>query len=206
MPGPPVTDAETLYKIVAAHDWSHALHLIRQGYPLDYRDPEEYGCHAIHIAAFWGAPQVVRELIDRGVDGDLPLTDGCTPLHLACCQFFDGVPEVVRILLKAGADVNAVTNRGATPLYLAAGHAMYEENHQMVLELLAHGADPNLQSPTTGLTPLHVARPTRTIQVLLDAGANPRIRDHEGRTPAEYQAEEDNLEEAEYLRKVAPGT
>jgi ankyrin repeat protein len=73
---------------------------------------------ALHAAAGRGWLDVVRMLLDAGADIDrVDPTTGRAPLHAAVTAGPDGdAPEVVRVLLDAGADVNATTHDGASAL------------------------------------------------------------------------------------------
>jgi ankyrin repeat protein len=103
--------------------------------------------------------------------------------------------DSARILLDNG----AVVNRAPLDL-LAWGPTAHVANVQFAKLLLQHGADPNCPHQSSvlhgaegridGDTPLHVAiksrlviDPTEFVQMLLAGGANPGIRNCEGRTP-----------------------
>jgi hypothetical protein len=73
-------------------------------------------------------PNVIRLLLDRGVDVNPRASDGSTPLHFAV-QF--GFVEVVRVLLERGADVQAKDREGKTPLRIAP-----RRNGGKIMELL----------------------------------------------------------------------
>ena len=95
------------------------------------------GFAPLHLAAFFGYPEVVRLLLARGA-GMNPVARNpmkVQPLHSAAA---DGHGEVARLLVEAGAEVNARQEGGWTPLHAAAKNADVE----MVRLLLAHGADP----------------------------------------------------------------
>jgi SAM-dependent methyltransferase len=73
---------------------------------------------------------------------------GGTALHFAISE---GHVFLMGDLLKAGADPNAKTDKGLTPLVMA----LHKQDSQMVMWLLNHKADPNLESSEG--TPLVVA-------------------------------------------------
>ena len=64
-------------------------------------------------------------------------------------------PDGLRLLLEYGADANSFTDEGETALHLVTKWARQEESLHCAEILLAHGADPNLRSKSTGSTALH---------------------------------------------------
>ncbi|GFR39647.1 hypothetical protein Agub_g113 [Astrephomene gubernaculifera] len=118
----------------------------------------------------------------------------------------------VSALLAAGADPNAVDGGGRRALHLvlseaAAASRLREANrinhcklatsrHKqppgalcwLVERLLRAGADPSTPEPSRGQTPLHLAATARSrplLRLLLRFGADPRVADQAGRTPAD---------------------
>jgi ankyrin repeat protein len=102
---------------------------------VDERSPD--GFSALHLAAFFGRPEVARLLLDRGADPNLWATGGLhvRPLHSAVAG---GHEEVARLLVEAGADVGAAQDGGYTPLMGAAQNG----SAGTVALLLERGADP----------------------------------------------------------------
>ncbi len=96
------------------------------------------GFTALHLAAFFGKPEVARLLIDAGARVDSYTTNEFAnqPLHAAAAG---RNVEVCRVLLAAGADVDATQHGGYTPLHEAAQHGDVE----MVELFLSAGADPS---------------------------------------------------------------
>lgn len=100
------------------------------------------GFTALHLAAFFGKPEIARALIDAGAPVDAYTTNDLAnqPLHAAAAGRH---LEVCRVLLAAGADVNATQHGGYTPLHEAAQHGDVE----MVELFLSAGADPTANVP-----------------------------------------------------------
>jgi ankyrin repeat protein len=101
--------------------------------------------------------------------------------------------EDVRAYLSSGGDINRADKRqGWSLLHIAAEHQQAE----VIRFLAANGANLNMQDPN-GWTPLHLAvdadidgaiqngaEPQMVAtRALIKAGADPTIRDKEGRTP-----------------------
>jgi ankyrin repeat protein len=95
------------------------------------------GFTALHLAAFFGGPDAVRFLLERGADADAAGRGWMTgtPLHSAASR---RQPISVGLLLGAGADPDARQGQGWTPLHSAARNGDLES----VQALLAAGADP----------------------------------------------------------------
>jgi len=88
----------------------------------------------IHLAAENGAAGVVKVLLDKGVDPNLPTKgDGLTALHFAA---FNGQAQVVKTLLAAGADVSRRDAHGNT----AVGYASHKGHSALVSLLRESGA------------------------------------------------------------------
>jgi len=105
------------------------------------------GWTPLHLAAFFGNPELIKALLDRGAAVDARSGNAMTntPLHAAVAG---GKTENVEALASRGADVNAQQSGGWTALHGAAQAG----NREMVEVLLANGADvkaraANNQSP-----------------------------------------------------------
>lgn len=104
--------------------------------------------------------------------------------------------------LSQGGNPNGKGRTGLTPLMFASlSHT--PEREQIIRALLANGADPN--KPVTksgrfeGQTALHIARSSEAVEALMEHGANPTLRDKQGRLPA------DVIEMYIVWRRDAPG-
>ena len=109
------------------------------------------GFTALHLAAFFGKPEIARALLDAGAAVDAYTTNDLAnqPLHAAAAGRH---LEVCRVLLAAGANVNATQHGGYTPLHEAAQHGDVE----MMELFLSAGADPTI-SVEDGGTPADLA-------------------------------------------------
>lgn len=83
----------------------------------------------IHGAAMLGDLDLVRALLDGGVDVNALSRHGDTALHRAVMY---GRVDIVRLLLERGADVNAEDGDGRTPLSFANRSRKFREIIDMI--------------------------------------------------------------------------
>lgn len=201
--------------------------LIRAGanpQPADYRDPLEAAVVAgtarvveyllnrgvspirsssdyslLHVAVARGHADVVRLLIDAGIDVNEADEGGCTPLHAAC-----GVvdrADLVSMLLEAGADPTTIDDQGLTPLELAVSAGSVESTTLFADHL--RPADP--ETAGRALATAQMIRACMYDDVDAVAGlvsADPRLlgqRDIQGNTPLHVAAETGSARVVEYL-------
>ena len=163
----------------------------------------KYPQHASATGGFWGTPlhsasfgghlQVVRYLLQHGVNVNVRDSENDTPLLLAS---FKGHLDVVQCLLEHGADINLLDNYHAAPLTWATFHG----HVNVVRLLLEHNAETNPQD-VDGYTPLHDvvrgdrfnAERSQIVRLLLKHGANPNARDHALQTPLHLVSERADL-------------
>ena len=127
-------------------------------------------------AAEQGDREVVRALLQQGLDVNAAQGGGTTALHWAARANDVAMAEM---LLYAGANVRATTRLGAhTPLLFASKHG----NASMVETLLAAGADAN-DATTTGATALMFASASgsvESVRLLLDREPDVNARESSG--------------------------
>jgi len=183
----------------------------------EYSKIRDYnGKTLLHWTVAFGLKDESKFLLEQQIDPNARDDEGRTPLHYASNV------EVAELLLKHGADPNAQDNEGNTPLHVAV-----REGDLDMVELLIKYANPNIKN-NKGLLPIHYAKNcqimTKLLQItkdlnirdatllhnaakngckevakfLLDNGADPNVRDDEGRTPLHYAS---NVEVAELLLK-----
>ncbi|RHZ56270.1 uncharacterized protein CDV56_104947 [Aspergillus thermomutatus] len=119
---------------------------------------------------------MVRLLLEHGADPNMVRPNPRPPL---CEAVMAGSYAIAQQLLSAGANTElADRGSGMTALHLAASLGRI----QFVRLLLREGANINSQDRYRG-TPLHCAQTLEICEFLIDRGADPNIRDKEGRTP-----------------------
>lgn len=122
-----------------------------------HHDPSLLNAHStdgwtpLHLAAFFGHPDLASALLDHGAPINARSTNAGKnmPLHAAAAG---GHAEIVELLLKRGADPNVTQEGGFTALHSAAQAG----NREMVASLLANGADANLRA-ANNQSPLDLA-------------------------------------------------
>jgi len=130
-----------------------------------------------------GASAVLFALYTRHADiADLLVARGATVGFAEACALgqFDRVKS---FLDQDPAVVNQLSADGFPPL----GLATFFGHHDVVILLLAHHADPNVQSHNQiRVTPLHAAvdrKDQALVEILLSHGANPNATEFLGGTP-----------------------
>ncbi|XP_037544657.1 ankyrin repeat and SOCS box protein 16 [Nematolebias whitei] len=154
---------------------------------------------ALRLAASRGHAACVEELLFRGAEVNAD-PGGNTALHDACVG---GHSVCVQLLLCHGADPELVAADGRAPLHLCSSmHSLHCA--QLLLE---GGADVNVRSRESRLTPLHVAARRgleEHVDLFLHHGADVLATSQEGETPlnAACSGAERPSEAGRYLRVI----
>ncbi|MCP3064043.1 ankyrin repeat domain-containing protein [Myxococcus sp. K38C18041901] len=148
-----------------------------------------HGPHAtqdfVSVAAS-GNLELVGRMLDAGLSPDWTMSQG-TPTALMQAAN-SGELAVVDLLLARGAQVNHRTDKGLTALHMALYKPSARVHGPILRSLLTAGADVN-QADGDGQRPLQRAlghAVPALVKMLLEAGADPFIRDRAGRMPADW--------------------
>lgn len=121
----------------------------RYSTPINFQSNDD-GTTALAAAVLGGFSHIVKYLVERGADVNLPNLRGETPLHLAILG--DNL-EIISFLLAEGAWIESEDNCLDSPLMFATR----EDKVQAVEILLTHGADPDHYNED-GETPASLAQ------------------------------------------------
>ena len=138
-----------------------------------------YQITALHFIVSMENMEATKLLADSGADINAKDSAGQSVLHWAC---ENENLNCIKLLLDLGADICALNEHKDTPLHYAARNSFSQAG--AVLLLLEAGADVNALN-AAGQTALHYAAKKGNIfcmQVLLDHGCDPNIRDIYGKT------------------------
>ena len=153
---------------------------------------KESGPGAMVIASRWGFGEIVKALLNAGVE-----TKGEKAVK-AMSQASDfGHTSVVKLLLEKGAEVNAKDFAGYNPL----ARAVESNKKETALLLLDKGADMN-NKDNYGMTPLMRAAQAGhmdMVKLLIEKGADKDSRDNDGETAIMWAVKENRPEALKVL-------
>ncbi len=172
---------------------STTLDMAQYGADEDWEDEESA---SLHPAAEEGNVDIVKSLLERGVD-----INGCdatnrTPLDKAACK---GNIEIVRLLIERGAEVDSRDQWDNTPLHGASLNGDIE----VARELIDHGANVNPREHIHW-TPMHISAEydhLEIVKLLLERGADVNAVNIQGKTPYQILVRRGHREMADLLRR-----
>eukprot|EP00090_Calanus_glacialis_P019064 TRINITY_DN29401_c0_g1_i1.p1 TRINITY_DN29401_c0_g1~~TRINITY_DN29401_c0_g1_i1.p1 ORF type:complete len:304 (-),score=62.30 TRINITY_DN29401_c0_g1_i1:139-1050(-) len=159
---------------------------------------DELGYSALHHASIAGLRDVVEVLIEGGEDVDGKGQDGATPLR---CAVQEGHAQVVEILLSKGASLLDKDEDELTVLHSAAG----EGHYAIVSSILSKARWLANEQSRSGWSPMHSAAVMGHAQVvglLLDFGANAKLKNNQGKTAGDLAKERNKLEVSRRIEQV----
>jgi len=170
-----------LIKSVDDGDINAVRRLLERGARVSEAD-EQTGMTALHIACFIDRLDIVRVLIEFHADVNATNNYGCTPLHVACEKSKNrSLPD---FLHAQGARPLILTNDGRSILHVAASRGNLSG-----ISFALQFCDVNLRNKD-GQTPLHMGvmgfASKAALQLLLDSGADPKIKDKWNRSAKDY--------------------
>jgi ankyrin repeat protein len=181
----------------------------------DVNRPDDSGMTPLIAAAMRDHVPSIKVLIEKGANIEQPGTQGFRPLALAIAE---NKYESAKALMEAGADLSAASGAdGLTPLMLIAAQTSPAEGARFLpgstrpsdiaRGLVERGADVNAQSKN-GVTALMIAATHNSapmIGLLMDAGADPALKNQQGQTATEVAERNGNLEAAQAILVLSSG-
>lgn len=172
--------------------------LLDAGADINYKDDD--GNTLLHYAAASCHPEIVKFLIEKGLDLEAKRKLGATPLCVAAKE--SESVAVLKTLIEAGADINARSHYGETLLITAAG---FNTNTRVIKFLLQKGLKLE-DRDDEGFTPLLNAAcwqsNTDVMDLLVEAGADVHATTSAGDTLFHLAARNPNFYIADYIRNL----
>ena len=188
-----------LHKAAHENDLETLEKLIADGAPIDARD--SYGRTPAHVAAFASNDEIVRALAEAGADMNA-LEKGIYDVVTIAAVAND--PELVSLAIAVGNDPGQITSVYEGTALIAAAHLGH---HEVVKRLIEAGAPLNhvnnldwtalIEAVVLGDGgPNHI----KTVQLLVEAGADISIGDRDGVTPLQHAVSRGYVEIAKIIR------
>lgn len=187
---------DDFFRAIKRDDAHEVAALLRRGFDANTLDPQLR--HGLLSALDEPSERVLEVLLDwPGTKVDERTPQGETPLMIAALR---GNLSAARKLIARHADVN---KPGWTPLHYAATNG----HREMIELLLEHHAYIDAESPN-GSTPLMMAAQyanAQTVQLLLDAGADPRVKNQQQLTAIDFALRASREDSAELIAAAIRG-
>ncbi len=183
---------EDFFKAAKTDDATTIRQLLAKGFDVNTTDPQgEYG---LMIALRESSLKAAQALIEAPhADLNVLNSHGESPLMLAALA---GHLDLVELLIKKGADVNKT---GWTPLHYAASKSQLP----ILRVLIENHAYIDAESPN-GSTPLMMAAMygnPQTVELLLQEGADPLLKNQQGLTALQFAERASRAEAAALIAK-----
>jgi ankyrin repeat protein len=189
---------DQLIQAATSNDLDAVRQALDKGAHIDAKTMDEDGWTALISSIYRGNNEVVKLLLKRGANTEVPANDGTTALIKAAIR---GDAEIAKLLLEKGAHLEARNNLGDTALMMAARYGSAE----VVNLLLAKGASVEA-TDSKGSTALMMAaisdiNPVPVVKLLLKKGANVAAQDKNGDTALKLATTAGNAEVVKLLRE-----
>ncbi|KAK1241191.1 hypothetical protein MKX08_001165 [Trichoderma sp. CBMAI-0020] len=170
-----------VYAIKDYEEQERAIFTLLRDAGVDINFRGRSGGTPLHFAT--GSPVLVRLLLEAGADANAVNQYGQTPLHIISSSGNSSIDSMVLLIEEGHANINAVQTSGATPLHSMMGIYIKDVGRKF----LEYDPDCNIINDE-GNSPLHVFMQTYmtdmdVLRMLLEKGANPNEKNHEGLTP-----------------------
>ena len=181
---------EDFFAAVRMDDSSTVSALLRRGFDGNTRDPN--GLTGLHVASREKSLNVASALLGWGkINVELRTSTDESPLMFAA---LNGLLDLSKVLIAKGADVNKT---GWTPLHYAA-----TRGHLAVMTLLLDNHAYIDASSPNNTTPLMMAAFYGTpsaVKLLLEAGADPLIKNDQGLSAIDFAHKNSRMDSAEII-------
>jgi ankyrin repeat protein len=194
----PVSMDDQLIQAATNNDLEAVRQALDKGAHIDAKTTDEDGWTALISSIYRGNNEVVKLLLKKGANTEVPANDGTTALIRAAIR---GDAEIAKLLLEKGAHIEARNNVGETALMMAARYGSAE----VVNLLLAKGASVEAKD-NKGSTALMMAaisdiNPVPVVRLLLKKGANVDVQNNNGDTALKLATTAGNAEVVKLLRE-----
>lgn len=163
----------------------------------DIASSDKKGTTALMEAAQHNLPEIAQLLISKGADVNAVGKDGFSALIDAA---FEKSPEIVALLLQAGANPLQITQQGFTTLFAGAEDP---ETLKLLLNTPARTLINNQNNlGFTALMSAAIAGNLESVKLLLQAGADPNIKDAVQSTALSYAFSAHSFEAAPIIKAL----
>lgn len=182
---------DDLIAAVYRDDTNAVMDLVNRGMDVNSVDPG--GNTLLHVAARNGNDALIAALIKQKANPNARNRVGDTPLALAA---YNGKKAALDALLTAGAQINS-------PGWSALHYAVFAEQPEIVAHLLSKGAQVDQRAPNQQTALMLAAKNGNIgiVRMLLNAKADPRLKDQNDDTPLTLARQSNNSTVAQLLEQ-----
>jgi ankyrin repeat protein len=179
--------------------------LLAAGAKINIRDAD--GNIPLHIAVLFRHPENLDEILKANPDIDAINTEGCTPFHLAVRR--PDNEKAIDLLIQHGADLSITDPAGRNALLVSVS----SHQKEYIELLVSKGIDINSRD-NDGNTALHyplinvlknklyLPYSKEIVKILMEEGADPQIRNKQGKSPMDLAVESGENELINLLKSL----